>query len=149
MSSTITYAPALSDSGLTSRLRFALVGLATVIAAVVANTLVYFIGREIVAYDPDFVVLANVSGTIIFTLVPAIVAVLLYAALVRFTENPARVFTIIAAIVLVLSIIPDVTYIPGVEGASNGQTAILILMHVFAAAVIVPMLTLLNRQRTR
>ena len=149
MSSTITYAPALSDSGLASRLRFALVGLATVIAAVVANTLVYFIGREIVAYDPDFVVLANVSGTIIFTLVPAIVAVLLYAALVRFTENPARVFTIIAAIVLVLSSIPDVTYIPGVEGASNGQTAILILMHVFAAAVIVPMLTLLNRQRTR
>ena len=41
------------------------------------------------AYDPEFIVLANVSGAAIFTVVPAIVAVLLYAGLLRFTRHAA------------------------------------------------------------
>src|SRR6266849_1281324 len=60
--------------------RFALVGLGTVVAA-----------------DPEFVVLANVMGTVIFTVVPAIVAALLYAALLRFTRHAAGIFTVISA----------------------------------------------------
>jgi hypothetical protein len=128
--------------------RFALVGLATVIAAVAANVLVYFIGSALVGYDPQFVVLANVSATILFTVVPAIVAVLLYALLLRFTDNPTRNFTIIAAVVLVASLIPDITYIPTVPGASIGQTAILMVMHVVAAVVIVWMLTTLTRPQS-
>ena len=127
--------------------RFALVGLSTVIAAVLANLLVYLIGSVVVSYDPQFVVLANASGTILFTVVPAIVAVLLYAVLLRFTSNPARIFTNIAIVVLIVSLIPDLTYIPSVPGASSGQTAILMLMHVVAAAVIVWMLTTLTRSR--
>ena len=126
---------------------FALVGLGTVIAAVIANLLVYALGSVIVGYDPQFVVLANASGTILFTVVPAIVAVLLYAALVRFTSNPARIFTNIAVVVLVLSLIPDLTYIPSVPGATSGQTATLMLMHVVAAVIIVSMLTTLTRSR--
>ena len=125
--------------------RFALVGLGTVVAAVFANVLVYYIGSAVVGYDPRFVVLANVSTTIIFTLVPAIVAVLLYAALLRVTGDPARVFAIIAAIVLVVSLIPDFAYIPTVPGATAGQTAILVLMHVVAAGVIVGMQTTFER----
>jgi hypothetical protein len=125
--------------------RFALVGLGTVIAAVLANLLVYLIGSVVVGYDPQFVVLANASGTILFTVVPAIVAVLLYAALIRFTSNPARIFTNIAIVVLILSLIPDLTYIPSVPGATTGQTAILMVMHVVAAAVIVSILTTQTR----
>src|SRR5829696_4118441 len=130
-----------------SRGRFALIGLATVAAAVLANLLVYAIGSAVVGYDPQFVVLANASGTILFTVVPAIAAVLLYAALVRVTSNPARIFTNIAVVVLILSLIPDLTYIPSVPGATSGQTAILMVMHVVAASVIVWMLT--NFTRTR
>ena len=130
-----------------SRGRFALVGLGTVIAAVLANLVVYVIGSVVVGYDPQFVVLANASGTILFTVVPAIVAVLLYAALMRFTDNPARIFTNIAVVVLIVSLIPDLTYIPSVPGASSGQTAILMLMHVVAAVVIVAMLTTLTRSQ--
>ena len=129
--------------------RFVLVGLGAVIAAVLANLLVYLIGSVVVGYDPQFVVLANASGTILFTVVPAIVAVLLYAALTRFTGNPARIFTNIAIVVLILSLIPDLTYIPSVPGATSGQTAILMLMHVVAAVVIVSMLTTLTRQQAR
>jgi hypothetical protein len=127
--------------------RFASVGLGTVVAAVLANLVVYLIGSVVVGYDPQFVVLANASGTILFTVVPAIVAVLLYAALMRFTSNPARIFTNIAVVVLIVSWIPDLTYIPSVPGASSGQTAILMLMHVVAAVVIVSMLTRLTRSQ--
>src|SRR5918995_1303390 len=127
--------------------RYALISLATVVAAVLANVLVYFIGSAVVGYDPLFIVLANVSATILFTVVPAIVAVLFYAILMRFTSNPARIFTNIAIVVLILSLIPDLTYIPSVPGASSGQTAILMVMHVVAAAVIVSILTTQTRSQ--
>lgn len=149
MSSIAMYSPVADDSRFVDRGRFALVGLGTVLAAVIANVLVYYIGSAVIGYDPDFVVLSNVSGTIIFTVVPAIIAVPLYGALVRFTSNPARIFTVVSAVVLAVSIIPDITYIPSVEGASNGQTGILILMHIVAAGVIVWMLTNLTRERAR
>ncbi len=128
-----------------SRGRFALIGFGTVAAVVIANLLVYALGSAVVGYDPRFVVLANASGTILFTVVPAIVAVLLYAALMRFTSNPARIFTNIAIVVLVISLIPDLIYIPSVPGASSGQTAILMVMHVVAAVVIVSILTTQTR----
>jgi hypothetical protein len=52
-------------------------------------------------------------------------------------------------VVLVLSVIPDFTYIPTVPGATAGQTAILVVMHVVAAGVIVGMLTTLARPQSR
>ncbi|HEY8766885.1 MAG TPA: DUF6069 family protein [Dehalococcoidia bacterium] len=121
--------------------RYALRGLGTVIAAVLANTLFYYLAGTLVAYDPDFIILSNLGGAAIFTVVPAIVAVLLYAGLVRFTRHPAAIFSVISAIVFVVTLIPDFTYIPTIPGASNGQTAILVLMHVIAAGVIVRLLT--------
>jgi tryptophan-rich sensory protein len=70
----------------------------------------------------------------IFTFVPAVVA-LLSAGLLRFTRRPAGIFSVIAAIVFVVTLIPDFTYIPTVTGSSPEQTAILVLMHVIAADV--------------
>src|SRR3954471_7451272 len=130
-----------------SRGQFALVGLGTVAAAVVANLLVYLLGSVVVGYDPQFIILANASGTILFTVVPAILAVLLFAALMRFTRNPARIFTNIAVVVLILSLIPDLIYIPSVPGATTGQTAVLMVMHVVAAVVIVSVLTTQTRSQ--
>jgi hypothetical protein len=148
-----TALPLSSSASVTSpavgRGRFVLVGLATVAAAVIANLLVYLLGSVVVGYNPQFIVLANASGTILFTVVPAIVAVLVYAALMRFTSNPARIFTNIAVVVLIVSLIPDLTYIPSVPGATSGQIAVLMLMHVVAAIVIVSMLTTLTRPQGR
>lgn len=149
MSSIAMSSPAPVASRFVDRGRFALVGLGTVIAAVIANLLVYVVGSAVGGYDPGFVVLANASGTVLFTLVPAIVAVLLYAVLLRFNANPARTFTTIAVVVLILSLVPDLTYIPSVPGATIGQTAILMVMHVIAAVVIVEMLTSLTRSPSR
>jgi FlaA1/EpsC-like NDP-sugar epimerase len=141
--------PAHGESCATGRGRFARVGLATVAAATLANTLVYFAGGALVAYDPRFLPLANVSGAIVFTLPAAIVAVLVYAALLRFARKPARTFTIIAAAVFVVTVIPDFTYIPTVPGATVAQTAVLVLMHIVAASVIVRMLTSFARPQAR
>jgi hypothetical protein len=125
--------------------RFALVGPGTVLAAVAANALCYFIAGTVVAYNAEFLPLASVGGAIIMTLAPAIVGVLLYAALLRFTRHPARIFTIISAVVFIITLIPVFTYIPTVPGATNAQTAILVLMHVVAASVIVASLTSIRR----
>jgi hypothetical protein len=148
--SSITISPSVSIASRgTGRGRFALVGLGTIIAAVLANVVVYYLGQALVGYNSGFLILANPSGAILFTLVPAIVAVLLYAALLRFARRPARTFAIIAAVVFVVTTIPDFTYIPSVPGATAGQTAILVLMHVVAAVVIVGMLTRLARPQAR
>ena len=151
MSSIAFSAPTTSAAGSarSSKWGYAKVALATVVAAVLANVLVYFVGDAVVGYDPDFVVLANVSGAVIFTFAAAAVAVLLYGVLLRWTANPVRNFNVISAVVFVVTTVPDFTYIPGVEGASNGQTAVLVLMHVVAAAVIVGMLTKLANPRGR
>lgn len=149
MSSVALSSSAPLETRAVDRGRFALAGLATVAAAVAANVLVYLAGSALVGYDSRFLPLANAGGTVLFTLVPAIVAVLLYALLLRLGGDPARRFTIVAGVALVLSLIPDFTYIPTVAGATAGQTAILVLMHVVAAGVIVGMLTALARPHGR
>ena len=151
MSSIAFSAPTTSAAGSarSSKWGYAKTATATVVAAVLANVLVYFAGDAVVGYNPDFVVLSNVSGAVIFTFAAAVVAVLLYGALLRWTANPVRIFNVVSAIVFVVTTVPDFTYIPGVEGASNGQTAVLVLMHVVAAVVIVGMLTRLARPRGR
>ena len=129
--------------------RYALIALATVVAATIANLIVYYIGGAIVFYDPQFPVLATSGGTIFFTVIPALIAPLLYAPILRFARRPALTFTIIAAIILVISVMPDFTYIPTVPGSSPGQIAILVLMHIVAAVVITGMLTRFTARQAR
>ncbi len=148
MSATATSLSAYTGSPTVNWSRFALVGPGTVLAAVAANALLYFIAGTVVAYDAEFLPLASVGGAIIMTSAPAIVAVLLYAALLRFTRHPAGIFTIVSAVVFIISLIPVFTYIPTVPGATTAQAAILVLMHVVAAGVIVVLLTSIRRARS-
>jgi hypothetical protein len=145
MSSTAVSLSANVPSSTVNWSRFALVGPGTVLASVAANALFYFIAGAVVAYDAEFLPLANVSGAIIMTVTPAILAVLLYGALLRFTRQAARVFTITAAVVFVVTLIPVFTYIPSVAGVTNAQMAVLVVMHIVAAGVIVRMLTSIRR----
>ncbi len=119
------------------------IGAATVGAAILANAIFYYIGSTFVRYDDDFLPLASVGPTIFFTFIFSTIAVLVYTALQRFSANPVRTFLIVAAIALGISALPDLFALPSEEGASNGQIAILLSMHVIAAAIIVGMLTTL------
>jgi len=116
-----------------------------VLAAVAANALCYFIAGTVVTYNAEFLPLASVGGAIIMTLAPAVVAVLLYATLLRFTRRAARIFSIISAIVFIISLVPVFTYIPTVPGVTSAQIAVLVMMHVVAATVIVALLTSIRR----
>src|SRR5688572_14612208 len=99
-----------------SKGRFARIALATTVLATLANVVVYVLADPFVHYHPDFVILQDVSATVISTAIPAVVGSLLYAGLLRFTANPVRIFSAISAIVFVVTTVPDFTYIPGVEG---------------------------------
>jgi hypothetical protein len=149
MSSIATSLSAQQESRSANWSRLALLGPATVVAAVVANALFYFIGSTMVAYDQEFLPLAAVSGPIVMTLAPALIAVLLYATLRRFTHHAARIFKIVSAVVFVVTLIPVFTYIPTVPGWTAAQSAILVMMHVIAACVIVRVLTLAERSQAR
>jgi len=125
---------------------YARTGLLTIGAAVLANAVFFYLAQLVVRYDPAFLPLGNVSAPIIFTLFPAVVAAVLYAPLLQFVRKQAAiVFTVISAITFLVTLIPDFTYIPTVEGVSNAQIAVLVIMHAIAAAVITRGLTSIRR----
>lgn len=126
--------------------RYAGIGLLTIGAAVLANAVLFYLAQVSVQYNPAFLPLGNVSAPIIFTAFPAVVAALLYAGLLQFVrERAAMVFTVIAAITFVVTLIPDLTYIPTVDGVSNAEIGVLMVMHAIAAAVITRGLTSVRR----
>lgn len=72
-----------------------------------------------------------------FTAVGVVGATIVYAALDRLTNRPDRIFVIVAAVVLVLSVVPDFTYVPRLPGGSTSAGAVLASMHVLTAAIAV------------
>src|ERR1700712_4649915 len=99
--SSVSLSPAAASSASASRSiewrRFAVLALATLVAASIANVLVYFAADAIIGFDSQFVELSSAFGIVIFTAAPALIAALLYAMLLRKAANPARTFTIISA----------------------------------------------------
>lgn len=130
-----------------NRGRVALAGLAAILAALVVNVVIYFVGQAFVAYDPEFAPLANVGAPVVFTAFFTAIAALVYALVLRFARNPVRTFLIVAVVGLVVTLIPDVLLVPTFPGATGGQIAVLVLMHLIAAPVIVSLLTTLAHSR--
>src|SRR2546428_5603054 len=125
---------------------YARTGLLTIGASVLANTVFFYLAQVAVLYDPAFLPLGNVSAPIIFTVFLAVVVTVLYAGLLRFVrKQAAMVFTVISAITFLVTLIPDLTYIPTVDGVSNAEIAVLVVMHAIAAAVITRGLTSVRR----
>jgi hypothetical protein len=126
-----------STSGAFSWNRYAGIGLLTIGASVLANVVFFYLAQVAVPYDSAFLPLGNVSAPVIFTVFPAVVAAFLYAGLLQFVrKHAAMIFTVIAVITFVVTLIPDFTYIPTVDGVSNAEIAVLVVMHAIAAAVI-------------
>jgi len=70
------------------------------------------------------------------TVIGVVGATVVYAALVRVSSRPDRTFVVVAVVVLVLSIVPDVTYIPSEPGGSLVAGVVLAAMHVMTAAIV-------------
>jgi hypothetical protein len=143
---TTSFRPAASATSAFSWGRYARVGLLTTAASVLANAAFFYLAQVAVQYNPAFLPLGNVSAPIIFTIFPAAGAALLYAGLLQFVrKHAATVFTVASAMTFVLTLIPDFTYIPTVDGVSNAEIGVLVAMHAMAAAVITRGLTSVRR----
>lgn len=74
---------------------------------------------------------------VILTTAGVLGATVVYAALDRWISAPDRTFAGLAAVVLALSILPDVLVIPGRPGGSLTAGLVLAAMHVVTAALCV------------
>jgi hypothetical protein len=114
----------------------------TVLSAVIGVLIVRVIAMALIAppYAPG---LAMAMVPIVLTVVLCTGAVVVFALVGRFAKNPVRTFTIISAVFLVISFLPDLM-VPSMgaamPGATWGYAITLMIMHVVAGFVTVYML---------
>jgi hypothetical protein len=121
--------------------RIAVATLAAAVAAVVANVVLRALAVALLDIpQPEFEPL-QLRAVVVSTVGGVVAAGVVFAIVARFARDPVRVFVIVAAVALVLSLwapislgIADPPENPGTDAGSVGT---LIVMHVVAAAVAV------------
>ena len=119
---------------------------ATLVAAmgsVIANVIFLFIFEAIAGtvMVPDPTAEAGFAAVgplrvAIFSFVPGLGAGFLLWMLDRFTQNPFKIFYIVSAVFLVISLIPDIL-ITNIDGITWSSAIGLMVMHFISAVVIV------------
>lgn len=111
--------------------------------AAVANGVVYLLAAAVGTMPDDVAVSGGAPITllpvVLSSIMPAIVAAVFLALLVRFTRRPIGIFRVVAVVLLVLSFITPFT----IPGAPAAMILTLLIMHVVAAAIIIWVLTTL------
>ena len=109
--------------------------------ALVANAVVRAIELAVLPIPAAFFPLQS-AAFVGLTVVGVLGAVLVYAVIGRFTQNPIRNFRIVAGVALLLSFLPDLgLLVSGMPGATLAGVLGLMAMHVVAALVAVGVLT--------
>jgi hypothetical protein len=111
--------------------------LAAGLVAAVINAVLFWIGSATGAVPADLIIPnagqpLTIVPVIISSVLPALVAGLVFFLLIRFTRNPLRIFNWVAAIVLLLSFASPFS-IPNVP---VGMVVVLELMHVVVAGAV-------------
>lgn len=112
--------------------------LATVLS-VVANVVVLAVVTSLELVPP--IEQLAYPPVVFLTTVGAVGGTGVYALVQRWSSNPRRTFGIIAGVVLLLSFVPDVTFVADQPGATTGAVATLMVMHVVAAVIVFSVLT--------
>lgn len=117
--------------------------LAAVLAAL-ANTIVRVLAVTLQPVDPGFTALGWAPPAL-FTLAGAIGAMVVFWIISRRARHPASVFTRVAVAVLLPSLIPDLLLLQHIgplqfPGATAWTVGALMVMHVVAFAIIMPLL---------
>jgi hypothetical protein len=113
-------------------------GVVALVVAVAANVALVLLANA-AGIDPEFRAL-TVPPVAFLTVVGVVGATLVYGLLARRVADPDRTFHRVAVAVLAVSLVPDLA-LPFVDpAASVAGAAVLILMHVVAAAVCVGVL---------
>jgi len=117
------------------------VGLLAAVTAAVTNVLVRAISGALFDVPLAFQAL-TLGPVVVSSIVGALGATIVFAAVGRFARRPIRLFRIIAVVVLLLSFINQVVALPG----ADLQTILTLeFMHVVVAAISVGLLTTLGR----
>ena len=108
--------------------------------ALVANLVLWGIGRGLLGVDDEFVPLETPIPVIITTIVGMLVGTLVFFALVRFTARPVPIFRIVAVAFVLLSLLGPISQ--GSEpGGDAAAVLTLVAMHVVSATIAIAVLT--------
>lgn len=130
--------------------RIWIAGLVAVVGAVVANLLtlplLWALAPGVPADFPPF----QMGAIAIFTALQVGIGVGVFALIVRFTQRPIRIFTIVALVALALSLIPNLALAANpaaapFPGGTSAAFLALIIPHFVAAAVAITALVRLSR----
>lgn len=116
-----------------------------IVASVIANLVVRWLGMLLVPGNPDFVPLATWQPTAVMTTLFLVLATIVFLIVNAFTANPPRVYNIVALIALLVSLIPNVMMLINPGGVAlpdsgpptAGDAIILMVQHVVAYAITV------------
>ena len=138
---TVTSQPSTPAPARAFNRRLLWVGPLAIGGALAANAVVRAIELAVLPIPTAFCPLQS-AAFVGLTVVGVLGAVLAYAVIGRFTQNPVRNFRIVAGVVLLLSFLPDLgLLVSGMPGATLAGVLALMAMHVVAAAVAVGVLT--------
>jgi hypothetical protein len=125
------------------------VGLAAIVAAVVANLVALGVLRAVLDLSADFLPL-QFGPIAFFTAVGVALGVVVFAIISRVARQPVRTFWIVAMVALLVSLVPNVLLMLNpaaalVPGGSTLAYGVLSVFHIIAAFVSVPVLMRLAR----
>lgn len=120
-------------------------GLAAIAAAVAANAVAWGVARALLDISDDFVPLATIWPTAIFTALFLAAGVGVFAGLNRSTAKPIPRFWQIAFTILILTLLSPLAA-RAQEGATSAAILTLEALHIVAFAVFVPLFTRLVRR---
>lgn len=117
--------------------RVLLAGVIAIGASVAVNLIVRWLGLLVLPVDPSFMPLSSWEPTVLFTTIFLVLATIVYLIINAFAANPPRVFTIVATVALVLSLIPDVMFLINPSAMpmgtpTIGAVVILVTQHILA-----------------
>jgi hypothetical protein len=119
-----------------------LAGGAAFILSLLVNAILRALANAFFPISPLFQALAVWDTTIIFTFVGVFGATVVFAVLARLTRHAVKLFRGLAALLLVLSFIPNILMLTtNGPGATVPAVATLMVMHVTTAGITVWLLT--------
>ena len=111
-----------------------LAALIAIVGSVIVNTVIRAIALALLPIPAGFIQLQMPPIIIAFTIFGTIGATIVFALINRFARNPIRLFRIVALVVLVLTLIPDLLLLSS-PTANLVSVATLMVMHVVTCLI--------------
>ncbi len=112
-------------------------GIASIVASMVANLIVWLIATSVFDVPGGFDPLASAAPVVKASIAFGIVATITFVIILRFAKNPARTWMIVGLTGLLVSFILPLGLLSQDDSSGTG-VALLVLMHVVAAAIFIP-----------